>query len=309
MITYSFADREEAKAILLARDDFLKAQKPWEWSLKMEGETPSPAAGKKPEVFSLEDYLGFLSGSLLEWQKEEKVRIEQALEGINSRCLSQGISLSERIQLVKTSGREEWGSAYTRGRGVILPEGKLAGYKTAESLGALLAHEIFHVVTRFNKTLRKALFGLIGFSCTPGGEVQIPVNLPVRVMTNPDSPLRDYWITLEYLGQEVDLVPLQMLKADLETVDNSRDILSSLSGLFLVLNRDVKPSLPLLLEPREVTGWAEKTGDTSGIAVEPEELLAEYFVDIVFSRRTEGLKRLILQRISRTLSREYPITF
>jgi len=63
---------------------------------------------------------------------------------------------------VKTTGEEEFNSAYTRNRSIALPESfTLATDERRDFF--LLAHELFHVLSRENPGQRHALYALLGF--------------------------------------------------------------------------------------------------------------------------------------------------
>jgi hypothetical protein len=67
------------------------------------------------------------------------------------------------VFMVKTSGLDEFGAAYTRNRSIMLPQGRLhiAGDERRDFF--LLAHELFHILSRENPAQRHALYALLGF--------------------------------------------------------------------------------------------------------------------------------------------------
>ena len=83
-------------------------------------------------------------------------------------------------------------AAYTRGSSIVLPT-KVMKYESA-SLDRLLAHELFHLLSRHDGAVRSRLYAIIGFElCEP---IELPPSLAPRRITNPDAPLIDCTIGL-----------------------------------------------------------------------------------------------------------------
>jgi hypothetical protein len=99
------------------------------------------------------------------------------------------LSLPKIVNLVKTTGAEEGHAFYTRDTGIMMPE-KETDEADVLLLERTIAHELFHILSRRNPTLREKLYELIGF--TKCGEVQFPPELKSRKITNPDAPRNEH---------------------------------------------------------------------------------------------------------------------
>lgn len=280
-ITCEFASLEQARAILCARDAYIQAMHPREWELKMQVQA----------AVSEEDYLAFLARNALKWTANERAKLQSAVQALNTRLAEQPIPLVESIVFIKTTGDEEWNSAYTRSNAIILPERKLRRYPEQLSLLRLLAHEVFHIVSRENPQLRTTLYQGIGYRRIESGSLEFPETLKARMLTNPDAPYNDHYLTVAYQEEPVNVIPIMLLREELATVDSAQDILKSLRTQLLVIQHKDDKWQPawsgehaFCLDPHQVTGWPPMLDAAPDMELDPEEILAEQFAGLV----TEG---------------------
>src|SRR4029453_7458116 len=76
---------------------------------------------------------------------------------------------------------------------IVLPQNVLA--YSASRLDRLLAHELFHVLSRHDGAFRARLYRIIGFEVCDS--IEFPSSLADRRLTNPDAPLVDCTIELK----------------------------------------------------------------------------------------------------------------
>ena len=164
------------------------------------------ARQKTAEPTSLDEFLGFAADAGLDWTDQEKAgwkalvdKLSDAMKGLNLHV--------PNIDLVKTSGEEEFDSAYTRVRAVMLPE-SLTSLPTTDPRGAyfLLAHEVFHVLSRADSRLRDDLYALLGFKTVEGFEY--PAELEERRISNPDAFEYLHTLTVQSGSESVDVLPV-----------------------------------------------------------------------------------------------------
>ncbi len=277
-LTSEFASVEQACALLCARDAYIQAMHPREWALKMQTHDP----------VTEDDYLAFLAQNALEWNAAERERLQSAIQMLNERLTEQQIPLAESIVFIKTTGNEEWNSAYTRSNAIILPERRLRKYPDLLALLRLLTHEVFHIISRRHPQLRTTLYQSLGFRRMQSGRLTFPESLKARMLTNPDAPYQDHYITLSYQGEPVHVMPIMVLKERLATVDSAQDILKSLQTQLLVIeHKDGRWQAawvnedPLCLDPHQVTGWPDLLGSSPNMEFDPEEILAEQFAGLL----------------------------
>lgn len=300
-LTCEFAGAEQARAILCARDAYIQAMHPHEWVLKMQTHDP----------VTEDNYLAFLAQNALEWNAAERERLQSAVQTLNERLAEQHIPLAESIVFIKTTGNEEWNSAYTRANAIILPERKLRKYPDLLALLRLLTHEVFHIVSRRHPQLRTTLYQSLGFRRMQFGRLIFPESLKARMLTNPDAPYQDHYITLSYQGEPVHVMPIMVLKEHLATVDSAQDILKSLQTQLLVIEhkddrwqvaQDGETSL--CLDPHQITGWPDLLGNTPDMEFDPEEILAEQFAGLLteeYELPLTGIRAIMKATLSSSL--------
>lgn len=273
-----FAGRGQAGALLGAGDDFSRRTGPLERSLRL------AAAGEIDEA----GLLRFCAGCALEWAPEEVALVAAALEALRPRLAGLDLPLPETVWLVRSDGREEGNSAYTRANAIVLPPDKLV--YTPGEMASLLAHELFHVLSRFNPALRDALYALIGF--LPCGELILPPPFDRRRLTNPDACRLQHAISVRRGAQTYRAMLVHLLR---EPLDLSRPFYRQMELGLLAIDPGDRRSGPRLdangnllwLELAAVSGFYEQVGRNTDYLHHPEEILAVNFTHLV--NATPGL--------------------
>jgi hypothetical protein len=67
------------------------------------------------------EYLAFVGANVLEWTDEERAALSAAVESVEKRLRALAVPIPADVVLIKTTGREEGGAAYTRANAIILP--------------------------------------------------------------------------------------------------------------------------------------------------------------------------------------------
>jgi hypothetical protein len=165
------------------------------------------ARQKTTEPTNLKEFLRFAADAGRGWTAVEKAnwkalvgKLSDAMKGLNLHV--------PNIDLVKTSGEEEFGgAAYTR-RHAIMLSGSSTSLPTTDFRRAyfLLAHELFHVLSRTDPLLRDDLYALLGFRTVDGFEY--PAELEERRVSNPDSFEYLHTVTVQSGSQSVDVIPV-----------------------------------------------------------------------------------------------------
>lgn len=277
--TFQYANLSEGQAILGRKDEYITAMAPFERSLKMNTNHLVPE----------KEFISFIRNAVLQWTPEEKAKMDQAIEILTEKLSKINLIFNEEIFLVKTSGEEEWNSAYTRGTAIILPERKIKSY---DLLGMVkfLAHEYFHVLSKYNREFKKLMYKIIGFTVID--EIEIPTDLFNRKLTNPDAPFNDSYIEVTHKEEKIKVAPVILLKKDYKTVDDSKDIFESITlqlviveeknDLWTVKYNDGKPAC---LSFDDITGYVEQVGRNTEFQNQPEEILAENFAILLMDEK------------------------
>jgi hypothetical protein len=192
-ITIAFASLSEGRQILMTRDDFIQRLSPFDRAARMKTDKDIPEAA----------FLKFIGDNVLPWTRTEEEKVDSAFRGIQPRLEALSLPFPEKIYVVKTTGNEEGGAAYTRGNAIVIPKAKLT---ETTAIQTLICHEIFHILSRGNPELQERLYETIGF--TRCKEIEFPAMLKSRKITNPDAPKNDHYIRVQVDGKESCVVPI-----------------------------------------------------------------------------------------------------
>jgi len=267
----------EGRKALSARDGFIAALSPFDRAARLKSERE---VGEK-------EFLAFVADQVRPWSEAEKARVEAAFAAIERRASAFHLGLPDPILVVKTTGAEEGDAAYTRGEAVVLPQSKAD--LEAKAMEKLLAHEIFHILSRRRPELRKKLYPLVGFEpCTP---VELPAELKPRKITNPDAPLFDARIELDIEGTKLQAAPVLFSRRARYDAKAGGEFFRYLTFRLLVIEPRGRgwaaakmEGKPRLLEPEKFPGYSAKTGRNTGYIIHPEEILADNFVLLLEGR-------------------------
>ena len=270
-----FASIEEGRAVLGARDDFVARLSPFDRAARLESADP----------VSETEYLAFARAAAREWSNDERARLTNAFAAIERKLAALLPELGAPILLVKTSGEEEGGAGYTRAGAVMLPQ----ALTDERELQRLLAHEIFHVVSRNAPDLKRALYRTIGFEeC---GEVVLPPALAARKMTNPDAPVNEHCIEVRVDGDNVWGMPILLSRREHYDPAAGVPFFGYLTLSLLLVERPgssgaparalERNGAPALVPFDRVAGLFEQVGRNTGYVIHAEEILASNFERLV----------------------------
>ena len=274
-ISLHFASLEEGREILRTRDGFIRRLSPFDRAARL----------KTDREVSESEFLNFVAGKVVEWDSADRESVEQAFDRIRPALDEFPLNWPESVHFVHTTGEEEGGAAYTRGKAVILPRTRLD--QSPEKLARLVAHELFHILSRHDREIRDRLYRVIGFERCP--EVELPEPLARRRITNPDAPVNAHRIRVRHEGRQFWAIPVLYSRSDrydpvqggsffkylqfrllLEALEDEAAAASAPAG-----------SPPGLVEVEEVSGFFEQIGRNSSYIIHPEEILAVNFALIV----------------------------
>ncbi len=273
-----FADAAAGKALLSERDDFTKALSPFDRQARMRVAAP----------LSAEKFREFIGEAAIEWPADERRLLEASWGRVMKKLGALGAATpDENVTVIRTDGSEDSGAAYTRGNSIIFHPGSVVAGKR---LDGLVAHELFHVISRHDAKLRDQLYAIIGFE--PCGEIVLPKSLAERKLTNPDAPFNRHAIRVEVGGKPARVVPILVAARPFDP-EGKDDLLSYLSLQFLMIEKQEgrwmakadKGGDPVIVSPIRMKNFSEQIGRNTGYIIHPEEILAENFRHLVLGRK------------------------
>jgi hypothetical protein len=272
----SFASAEEASEALADKDLFARSLSPLDRQIRMVAAAPP----------SSDAFFKFAAAQTLDWPAAEAKRLKESIERLRPRLAELAVDLPESITLIRTNGKEDV-APYTRGTSIVFHPKSVKGGKR---LDRLLAHELFHVISRNDPKLRDRLYAIIGFE--PCGVIEHPEPLKARRLTNPDAPQNAHFIRVEIDGKERPAIPILIANAPYDPKGDG-NIFSYLSLKFLVLEKEPggwRPATkadgsPYAVAPIRVTNFEEQIGRNTGYIIHPEEILADNFAHLIIETK------------------------
>ena len=292
--TVRFASVDEGRKVLTADDEWVAATSEFQRWATMDVAPP----------VSHDAFLGFQASVVQPWVPAEQARWRAALESIAPAFNALGVHLPKEVLIIVSDGRESADMPYTRGNAVVLPNARGSGKGYADTV--LMAHELFHVLTRHDPALATRLYATIGFE--PASPLQWPAAwLPLRI-ANPDAPHDRHLMRTRIDGREVALMPLLVAKRT--TLDRAKgetffhvldvrlvEVLPGAPGLpSTVVMRDGQPVWHPLGQARD---YLERLGGNTGYVIHPEETMADNFAFLVCGTRVRN--PALLERIKAVL--------
>ena len=276
-----FASAEEGRRFLSTRDAYVQSMSAFDRAARM----------KTDRDVSESEYLAFAGKAPLEWEREEREAVEAAYKDIQPAIARLRLPLPKRIYFVKTSGIEDAHAAYTRQNAIVLPV-RILGTLRDRALKRLIAHEPFHISTRAYPQLVDRLYEVIGFQAC--GEVELPVGLKARRITNPDAPKDQHCIRVDVSGEKVWALPVLFSLASKEDIARGGEFLDNVTVGLLLVDKPagaavarplMGPKGPRFVRLEDVSGFFEQIGRNTKYLIHPEEILADNFALLAIGER------------------------
>lgn len=277
-----FAGVEEAKKWLTTKDGFINALSSFDRSARL----------KTDQTVSGKEFLEYLANQAKSWTDDEKNKIRAIIESISGPLEPFELKFPQKIFLIKTTGQEEGGATYCRPNAIVIPQNILMNQNTG--LQKLFIHELFHILSTNNPTLREALYRVINFKkCN---EIELPEKLHEIKITNPDGYKNDHYIEVQYQNSVIQVIPIIYSSVQKYDVTRGGEFFRYLRTNLLVIEKDENTwrykrndtGEPMLLELRDVPDYFNKIGFNTNYIIHPDEILADNFVLLV--QKTQPVK-------------------
>lgn len=297
-----FLDQAAASEILEQPDDYFKKLNNFNRQLRVGTEqTITPA-----------EYAAFAAGQTLDWTPEEKARLTRLVEKFSPKLEEYQLKLSPSyLNLIKTTGKEDFNAAYTRGNAIILPQEVFD--QPDHVLAHFLLHELFHIYSRFlSEERRHALYAVVGYqparwspplpypiyaAAKPKDwprlfkprNISLPHPLVDEAIVNPDALTYRHVIPVTIGLTQLYGLPV-LFSRERDPVAAAEMGLSNIMGFRLLLVRpnslgrwrmDPKQRRQGFVRPHEVDGFWQAIGRNTDYIIHPEEILADNFVLLI----------------------------
>jgi hypothetical protein len=273
---------DEARAVLGRADGFTERMSPADRSFRLKQPLPVTEAA----------LLGFAAAQARSFTPAELVRLDRARAIIEAGLARRGLALEPflpaEVLILKSTGDEEFGMPYTRQNAIVIPSVALNRIGD-HMLPVVIAHELWHVLSRHSPALRDAAYAVIGTTAAPG--FTIPPEIAARSITNPDGPDVAFRMPVELAARTAWAMALLDFKAPGFTVDGSDKFMELIELHLLELAQDGSGAWQpardgsgalvmhdaLVAEGPDATPFARCYGRNTTEIVHPDEVVASSF--------------------------------
>ena len=264
-MNYSCATKEEGIDYLMSNTEYYAGFTQNDLDYKMQ---------KKDAA--LDEYLDFSKEQVLDFTEDDLVLIDESMADIEQLLSEKGYILPELdpIVFIKTTQDEECGSAaYTHGTQIYMGDYCFAVATQSEQgkewFETVLAHEIFHCLTRSNPDFRKDMYKLINFE-VQDEDFEIPPSVEEYFISNPDVEHHNSYGTFIIGGEEIDCFAVLVTTEHFEKEgDSFFDCMTT--GLVPIDGSDI------YYVPEDASNFYDVFGENTGYVIDPEECMADNF--------------------------------
>lgn len=251
-----FASLEKAKDLISQRDSYVENLTLFDLQSKLTSESKTK-----------EEYMKLAKENVQEWTESEKSELSSYISAIDSKMdkLEIKVTLPENVYFVKSDCLEEGGAAgYTREDFIVLnPD-----YLSQE----LVAHEIFHTISRYNPEKSEKIYATLGFEKVNG--LSIPNELRERMISNPDTPRLNFAIDVDHDGTTKK--GILVIHSDRPYEGGSFFEYLNVGFYFYGQPQDFDPSRDVVAQ-QEVENFYDQVGRNTDYTIHPEETSADHF--------------------------------
>lgn len=273
-----FASAEEARGVLAGDDDWVQQTGELQRAL---------LSGRAPPV-AREAFRAAQAEAALPWPADAQARWQRALERIAPALDRLRLPWPPELLLVHTSGRESADQPHTRGHAVVLPSRfEQQGFSDAE----VLAHELWHVLSRYRPELATRLYALIGYE--PVAELQWPLPWLPRRVANQDAPRLRHAMRLKIGGRDTWVMPVVLVASGEEARAPGATLLDLMEPRLLEVVPGSGGSLTQARLQRGQPVWhtieatpsfLQRLGGNTDYTSHPDETIADNFMFLVSGR-------------------------
>ena len=283
-LRYHFASQEEGRQLKMANTAYFDClnQNDLDWKTWHSGAT-------------LAEYKAFAEEQIVGFTEEEKQVINSAMDFVESRCAELGIQLPlhDEIVFIKSNMADEgYAGGYTHKNEIYL-DAYFLGLAVRASQGEfsdmdreyflhftheLVAHEIFHVLTRGDAQFRQRMYGLVGFTVMDH-EVEFGPAVRGVLESNPDVERYDNYAEFTIGGVKRPCILTAVYTssyAEAVVIDSEANFFNYTEGVLIPLD---EPNTMIPIE--QATDFYDIMGYNSNYLLAAEEYLADNFSYLV----------------------------
>jgi hypothetical protein len=282
-----FASLAEGQRVLGADDDWLPATGGFQRRAMMKAVPP----------VTLAQFRQWNIDAVQPWQSAQRQRWQAAAQAIEARVRGLRLPLPPLTLIVQSNGQESAGMPYTRANAIVITT---LGAAPRDGDAWVMAHELWHVVSRHMPTLADRLYREIGFEPLP--ELAWPAQWDEIRIANPDAPGNRHGLRAEVNGRAVVLTPALVASRTELAPGEPFAALFEVRLLEVQPDADGRRSRAVMQDgqPRwhaadRVPAFLQRLGGNTPYVIHPEETMADNIAFLLTgrpARNTELLRRL-----------------
>ena len=264
-LEYRFADADEAAELLISNRTYYEGLTQNDLNYRMQTLGATLEALEAHAVKQTRD-----------WTEVEMAAVDDAIAEIKATCAERGYELpaTDGIVFAKTTMQEECDAgAYTHGTQIYLGERVLGLAGTQDGdlrtyFRWIVAHELFHCLTRNHPDFRRDMYALLGFTVEDADYVFAP-EVAERVIANPDVGHHNAHAAFDIDGEMKECVVVFTTKPFEKPGDSFFD--EMVTGLVPI------DDLSKMYTFDEAANFWDVFGRNTDYVIDPEEALADNF--------------------------------
>lgn len=264
---YRFATQAEAQMLVTDIDTYTSQLNQFDIEARLQKQ-----GGRKSQLLTL------AMNEARNWSDADKEKMKKAMTAIETEIRKQKyqLNLPGEIVLLKSGMAEENGAlAYTRENWIAVSEKALNELSDAD-LKQLMAHELFHLLTRTDHAFKSAMYRTIGFTVLDR-DINFPTDLMEKKISNPDISNYDSYATFTIQGTPQNCTMIIYSEKPYESgslFDYLKTGLIPLNEEMIPLQQDGKT---IIYNLEEATDFYTQVGKNTTYIIHPEEILADNF--------------------------------
>lgn len=295
-INVRFATLSQAQSYITENDHYVQGLSQFDIDSRL---------GKKGGT--LEELKALQKQECREWTQAQKDTVLKSF-ALLDKYINEGgynIPVPKEVVMVLTTMHEEGDAgAYTRDNKIYIGESSFGPRTTAERLVSLMAHELFHVLTRNDLEFKYRMYKTIGFTRLQN-EIEFPEDLLQRRISNPDVSCYDSYAVLKVNDKIEVCTMINTTSGDYEGGSFFRYLKVGLIPLDYELKPVMENGKTVVYDLDNASDFYDKVGKNTGYVINPEECLADNFAIAVCGSSRPVPTPDLTERI-RTVLRQYP---
>ena len=264
-IPYRFADKAEGQELLLSNTEYFGGLTENDLQFRLQSKDAT-----------LEEQMAFSKDQVMDFSDEQKTMLSKIMDRLEGIIEEKGYQLPplDEITFICTTMKDECdASAYTHGTQIYLNGNYIDSCNEDSEKETvflyIMAHELFHCLTRCNPDFRADMYQLIHFT-VQDKEYELPPSLLEYYISNPDVEHHDAYAAFDIDGEMIDCY---LAFATREHFRKKGDSFFD-TGTAVLVPVD---GTDKYYYPEDAANYNEVLGENTDYTIDPEECMADNF--------------------------------